>query len=149
MLVKKIETMCMPPPRKPWMMMRVEATGKIYKQFQPFTYLGGAVTETPNIPLKSPGGLAHAGYASGGTYYVSSTTNRNCSVIPQDSNGKGRGNRGPPVWMQYVDPSPETLSRIPTLASYTTDLASHYRGTAQEIRPSDDLVQPCPRDNPV
>ena len=35
------------------------------------------------------------------------------SVLPQDPNVKGRGNRGPPVWMQYVDPSPNS-------APYTT-----------------------------
>ena len=39
---KKVETMCMPPPRKPRMMVRVEAAGQIYKQVQSFTYLGGA-----------------------------------------------------------------------------------------------------------
>ena len=39
------ETMCMPLPRKPWTMVRVQATGQIYKQVQPFTYLGGIVTE--------------------------------------------------------------------------------------------------------
>ena len=46
---KKTEnTYYMPPPRTPWTMMRVEAAGQIYKQVQTFTYLGGAVTETPD-----------------------------------------------------------------------------------------------------
>ena len=45
---KKTETMCMPPPRTPWTMVRVEAARQIYKQVQSFTYLGGAVTETPD-----------------------------------------------------------------------------------------------------
>ena len=34
-------------------------------------------------------------------------------ALPQDPNGKGKGNRGPLVWMQYVDPSPETLRQTP------------------------------------
>ena len=39
----------MPPPRKPHAMVRVEAAGQIYKHVQPFTYLGGAVTETTDM----------------------------------------------------------------------------------------------------
>ena len=30
-------------------MVRIEAAGQIYKQVRSFTYLGGAVTETPNM----------------------------------------------------------------------------------------------------
>ena len=33
-------------------MVRIEVTGKIYKQMQSFTYLGGAVTETPDMPVE-------------------------------------------------------------------------------------------------
>ena len=49
---------------------------------------------------------------------------------PQDSDGKGRSNRSPSVWMQYVDPPPGTLRQ----SSYRTPpgLASHHRGAAQE-----------------
>ena len=46
---RKADTMCVPPPRKPRMVMRVEAAGQTYKQVQSFTYLRGAVTETPDI----------------------------------------------------------------------------------------------------
>ena len=49
---KKTETMCMPPPRTPWTIVRIEAAGKIYKQVQSFTYLGGAVTETPDMSVE-------------------------------------------------------------------------------------------------
>ena len=49
---KKTETMCMPPPRTPRMMVRIEAAGQIYKQVQSFTYLGGAVTETPDMSVE-------------------------------------------------------------------------------------------------
>ena len=52
---KKTETMCMPPPRTPRTMVRVEAAGQIYKQVQSFTYLGGAVTETPDVLVEIAG----------------------------------------------------------------------------------------------
>ena len=75
MSAKKTETMCMPPPRTPPMMVQVEAAGQTYKQVQSFICLGGAVTETRTCPLKSPDGPAHAGCASGGSFR-NSTTNR-------------------------------------------------------------------------
>ena len=68
---KKTETMRMPPPRTPRTMVRIEAAGQIYKQVQPFTYLGGAVTETPDMSVE----IARRTRASGGTH-GSSTTNR-------------------------------------------------------------------------
>ena len=49
---RKTETMCMPPPRTPRTMVRIEAAGQIYKQVQSFTYLGGAVTETPDMSVE-------------------------------------------------------------------------------------------------
>ena len=52
---KKTETMCMPPPRTPRTprtMVRIEAAGQIYKQVQSFTYLGGAVNETPDMSVE-------------------------------------------------------------------------------------------------
>ena len=49
---KKTETMCMPPQRTPRTMVRIEAAGQIYKQVQSFTYLGGAVTETPDMSVE-------------------------------------------------------------------------------------------------
>ena len=49
---KKTEIMCMPPPRTPRTMVRVEAAGQTYKQVQSFTYLGGAVTETPDMSVE-------------------------------------------------------------------------------------------------
>ena len=50
--VKNTETMCMPPPRTPRTMVRVEVAGQIYKQVQPFTYLGSAVIKTPDMPVE-------------------------------------------------------------------------------------------------
>ena len=49
---EKTATMCMPPPRTPRTMVRIEAAGQTYKQVQFFTYLGGAVTETPDMPVE-------------------------------------------------------------------------------------------------
>ena len=49
---KKTETMCMPPPRTPRTMVQVEAAGQTYKQVQSFTYLTGAVTEVPGMPVE-------------------------------------------------------------------------------------------------
>ena len=45
---KKTETMCMPPPRTPRTMVQVEAVRQTY-----FAYLGGAVTEVPNMSVES------------------------------------------------------------------------------------------------
>ena len=50
--VKKIETRCIPPPRIPRTMVRVEAAVQIYKQVTSLTYLGGAITETLDISLE-------------------------------------------------------------------------------------------------
>ena len=49
---KKTETMCMPPSRTPRTMVRIEAAGQIYTQVQSFTYLGGAVTEYPDMSVE-------------------------------------------------------------------------------------------------
>ena len=49
---KKTETMCVPPPRTSRTMVRVEAARRIYKEVQSFTYLGGAMTKTPNIAVE-------------------------------------------------------------------------------------------------
>ena len=48
---KKTETICMPPPR-PRTIVRIEAAGQTYKQVQSFTYLGVAVTETPDMSVE-------------------------------------------------------------------------------------------------
>ena len=41
----------MPPPRTPGT-VRIEATGQYYKQVQSFTYLGGTVTEIPDMSVE-------------------------------------------------------------------------------------------------
>ena len=42
----------MPSPRTPPTVGRIEAAGQIYKKVQSFTYLGGAVTETPDMSVE-------------------------------------------------------------------------------------------------
>ena len=49
---KKIETVCMPPPRPPRTMVQVEAAGQTYRQVQSFTYLRGAVTEISDMSVE-------------------------------------------------------------------------------------------------
>ena len=49
---KKTETMCMTPPRTLRTIVRVEAAGQTYKQVQSFAYLGGAVTEVPDMSVE-------------------------------------------------------------------------------------------------
>ena len=48
-LESKTETMCMPIPRAPATKVVFNATGKPYRQTTSFAYLGGTVTETPNL----------------------------------------------------------------------------------------------------
>ena len=45
----KTEIMCVPIPRAPAMQMVFNATGQQYRQTTSFTYLGGAIPETPNL----------------------------------------------------------------------------------------------------
>ena len=45
----KTETMCMPIPCAPIRQIIFNATGKQYRQTTSFTYLGGTITETPNL----------------------------------------------------------------------------------------------------
>ena len=49
---KKTEPMCMPPPCTPRTMVQIEAAGQTNKQVQSFTYLGGAVTDVPDISVQ-------------------------------------------------------------------------------------------------
>ena len=49
---KKMETMCIPPPRTLRTMVPTEAAGQIYKQVQSYIFLRGAVTETPDMSIE-------------------------------------------------------------------------------------------------
>ena len=73
--VQKTQAMCIPPPRIPQTIMRVEGTGQSYTQVQSFAYPEGAVTEILDVSTESARGGRHARYPSDGTC-VSSTTSR-------------------------------------------------------------------------
>ena len=49
---KKTKIMCMPPPRTPRTMVQIEAAGQTYKQVQSFVYLGGAMSEVPDMSVE-------------------------------------------------------------------------------------------------
>ena len=106
---KKTETMCMPPPRTPRTMVRIEAAGQIYKQVQSFTYLGGAVTETPDMSVEI------ARRTSACWARIRRYSRELYGALSQDPDGKGRSNRSPPVWMQYVDPRQEHYAKLRTV----------------------------------
>ena len=133
---KKTETMCIPPPpRTTRTMVRVKAAGQTcYKQVESFTYLGGAVSKTPDDMSVGIARWTRACWMRIGRYLRGSTTiATESNALPQDPNGKGRGNRGPPVWMQYyVDPPPRTLRQTPHRTPPGPGLASHHRDTEQE-----------------
>ena len=75
--------------------------------------IGGAVTETPDMSVES------------GMRILGALRPTESRALSQDPDGKGRSNRSPSVWMQYVDPPPGTLRQT----SYRTPpgLASHHR----------------------
>ena len=139
---KKTETMRMPPSRTPRTMVRVEVAGQVYKQVQSFTYLGGAVTETPDMSVENARRTRACRMDAHQAISTWALRQTESSALPRDPNSKGRGNRGPPIWIQYVDPPPGTLRQ--TTHRTPPSLASHHRDTAQETRPSDYLVKPRP-----
>ena len=139
---KKTEAMCMPPPRTPRTMVRVKAAGKIYKQVQSFTYLGGAVIETPDMSVRIARRI-RACWMRIRRYLRELYDQLKVALSLKTRMVKnGRGNRTPPVWMHYVNPPPRSLRQTPHRTP--PGLASHHRGTTQDTSPSDDLVQLCP-----
>ena len=49
---KKTETMCTPLPRTLRTIVQIEAAGQTYQQVQSFAYLGGVVTEDPDMSVE-------------------------------------------------------------------------------------------------
>ena len=141
---KKTEAMCMPPPRTLWTMVQVEAAGQTYKQVHSFPYLGGAVTEIPDMSVEIAR-LTRACWMRIRRYLQELYDQP--KVTPSLKTRMVKAELIPLVWMQYVDPSPGTLRQTPHRTQ--PGLALHHRDTAQETRSLDDVVQPCPRDNPV
>ena len=115
---KKTETMCVSPPRTPRTMVQIEAVRQTYKQVQSVTYLGGTVTEVPDMSVKiARRTRAHAGCASDGTY-GSSTTNRKSRSPSRPEWLRRRQSR--PSCMDAVR-GPFARNTTPNSAPYTTE----------------------------
>ena len=85
----KTETMCMRIPRAPATKIVFNATGQQYRQTTSFTYLGGTVTETPNLSDEIDRRI-HAGWMGFKRY--------------KGPDGEVRGSRGSLVRMRNMDP---------------------------------------------
>ena len=134
---KKTETMCMPPPRTPRTMVRIEAAGQIYKQVQSFTYLGGAMTETPDMSVEIAR-RTRACWARIRRY------SRELYGQPKVALSlKTRMVKAEAIEALLYGCSTWTLRQEHSYRA-PPGLASHHRSAAQETRPPDDLVQPCP-----
>ena len=114
---KKTETTCMPPPCTPRTMVQIEAAGQTYKQVQSFTYLGGAVTQVPDMSTEVARRPGHFGCASGGTY-GSCTTNRKSRSPSRPEWLRRRQSR--PFCMDAIR-GPFARNTTPNSAPYTTE----------------------------
>ena len=129
------------PPRTPRTMVQVEAAGQTYKQVQSFTYLGGTATEVPDMSVEI------------------ATRTRACWMHirrylrePYDQPKVALSLKTRMVTAEAIEAllygcitwilRKETLRQTPHRTP--PSFASYHRGTAQETRPSDNFVQPCP-----
>ena len=139
-LAKKTETMCMPP-RRTRTMVRIEAAGQIYEQVQSFTYLGGAVIETPDMSVEIAR-RTRACWIRIRRYLRELYDQPKVVLSLKTQMVKGEAIEallyGCSTWTLRPGTLRQTLYRTPP------GLASHHRGAAQETRPLDDLVQPYP-----
>ena len=139
---KKTETMYMPPPRTPWTMVQVEAAGQTYKQVQSFIYLEGTVTEVPDISVKIAR-RTRACWMRIRRYLWELYDQPKVALSLKTRMVEAEAIEALLYgWMQYVDPSLGTLRQTPHRTP--PSLASYHQSTAQETKPSDDFVQPCP-----
>ena len=129
-----------PPPRTLRTIVQVEAAGQIYIQVQSFTYLGGAVTEIPNMSVE----IARRTRACWVRIrrYLRELYDQPKVVLSL----KTRMVKAEAIEALLYGCSTWTLRQEHYFKLRTTppSLTSHNRGTAQETRPSDELVQPCP-----
>ncbi|CAN0212752.1 unnamed protein product [Ascophyllum nodosum] len=132
--------MCMPPPRTPRTVVRVEAAGNIYKQVQSFTYLGGAVTETPDMPVEIAR-RTRACWVHIRRYLRELYDQSKVALSLKTRMVKTEQSR--PSCMDGVR-GPSARHTKPNSPPYTTRSCFASSSTAQETRPSDYLVQPCP-----
>ena len=117
---------------------RIEPAGQIYKYVQSFSYyLGGAVTETPDMSAE----IARRTRACwmGIRRYLRELYDQPKVALSLKARMVKAEAIEAPVWMQYVDSPRGTLRQTPHRTS-PGGLASHHRGAEQETRPPDDLV---------
>ena len=136
---KKTETMFIPPQRTPRTMVRIEAAGQIYKQVQSLTYLGGAVTETPDVSVEIPRRTRA---------YWMRIRRYSWELYDQPKVAlslKTRMVKAETIEVLLYGCSTWTLPQehYVKLRTAPPGLASCHRGAAQETTPPDDLVQPC------
>ena len=138
---KKTETICMPPPRTPRTMVRVEAAGQIYRPVQSFTYLRGAVTETSDMSVE----IARWTFACWMRimrYLRELYDQPKVALSLKTRMVKAEAVEALLYGCNMWTLRQETLHQTPHGTS--PGLASHHWGKALKTRSSDDLVQPCP-----
>ena len=141
----------MPIPRAPATKIVFNATGQQYRQTTSFTYLGGTVTEMPNLTCRtrSTGGSARGGRVSSATSGNCTTSRRQpcCLSLKAGADGEVRGSRSSLVRMRDIDPPEVPLRQAP----YNTpqDVASNSRSLVQVAEQAHPLVQRCPSPNPM
>ena len=138
----KTETMCMPIP--PATQIVFNATGQRYRQTTSFPYLGGTVTETPNLQDeidRNPRGVdelqaLHAGAVRPPEGKPAAPEGPDCEV---------RGSRDSLIRVRDMDPPERPLHQAP----YNTpcDVASNSRSLVQVAKQTYPLLQRCPLAN--
>ena len=142
----KTETMCMPIPRAPATKIVFNATGQWYRQTTSFTYLGGTVTEMPNLSDKIDRRIRARWM--GGLQALQAGTVRPPEGKPAASegpDGEVRGSRSSLARMRDMDPPEVPLRQAP--CNTPQDVASNPRSLVQVAEQAHPLVQRRPSAN--
>ena len=147
----KTETMCMPIPHAPATKIVFNATGQQYRQTTSFTYLGGTVTEMPNLSDEIDRRI-RAGWIGFKRYKreLQAGTVRPPEGKPaasEGADGEVRGSRNSLVRMRDVDPPEVPLRQAPY--NPPQDVASNSGSLVQVAAQAHPLVQRCPSPNPM
>ena len=124
-ITTKTESLCIPSPCVPLPTIRVQAAGLSCEQMHSLTYMGGAIAESPDISDEIA--LRTLACWLRMRRYLRDLYDQTKLVLLKDPDGKDRGNRGPPVWMQGVDPIPETQRQIPHRTPLSLARRRHHR----------------------
>ena len=108
---KKTETMQMPIPHG-LAQITINAAGQHYRQTASFIYLGGTVTETPNLSVEIDRRI-RAGWMSFNRYRRELYDRPNASLRPEGADGKGGCGPGTPVRLWDVDTPQGPLQEAP------------------------------------